>query len=260
MCIPFVKTVCKVMESIAPLRLAEKWDNVGLLLESPSHKLKGRNCVLLTIDRRRVHHAQRASRRLVPSTDIQASPITNPLQTSLLQCAAEGISIFSPRSSLDSVWGGLNDWLAKGFGTGKVSAFMGEKLDASGTSEGAESRLVILDEPVSVKELVGRVKRYLGLPQVQVAYPSAALSVIRTGSMLVGRETDVYFIGGMSHVLSSMEVIASVAAGKHAILCGHTNRERGYLSVLAEQLRKEIQAEDLEVFVSKEDAHPWTFA
>ncbi|KAK0219577.1 GTP cyclohydrolase 1 type 2/Nif3 [Armillaria nabsnona] len=50
MSIPFVKTVCKVMENIAPLRLAEKWDNVGLLLESCSHRLKDHNRVLLIID------------------------------------------------------------------------------------------------------------------------------------------------------------------------------------------------------------------
>ncbi len=59
----------------------------------------------------------------------------------------------------------MNDWLAKGLGTGEISALAGEKLDASGTSEGAEGRLMILDEPVSVKELVSRVKRHLGLSQ-----------------------------------------------------------------------------------------------
>ncbi len=29
MSIPFVKTVCRAMENIAPLQLAEKWDNVS---------------------------------------------------------------------------------------------------------------------------------------------------------------------------------------------------------------------------------------
>ncbi len=73
--------------------------------------------------------------------------------------------MFSPHTSLDSAWGGVNDWLAKGLGTGEISALVGEKLDASGTSEGAEGRLLILDEPVSVKELVSRAKRHLGLSQ-----------------------------------------------------------------------------------------------
>ncbi|KAG7440635.1 NGG1p interacting factor 3, partial [Guyanagaster necrorhizus] len=145
---------------------------------------------------------------------LQSLTLTNPLQSSLLRCAVEGISVFSPHTSLDSVWGGVNDWLAKGLGPGQISALVGEKLDTSGTSEGAEGRLVFLDEPVSVKELVDRVKWHLGLSQVQVAYPSAVLSDIRTvaicagsgGSMLVGRDADVYFTGEMSH----HEVLASV--------------------------------------------------
>ncbi|KAK0431067.1 NGG1 interacting factor 3-like protein [Armillaria borealis] len=271
MSIPFVKTVCRAMENIAPLRLAEKWDNVGLLLESPSHKLNGNNRVLLTNDLTLsvVDESIALNAPVIVSyhppifKPLQSLTLTNPLQTSLLRCVAEGISVFSPHTSLDSAWGGVNDWLAKGLGTGEVSALVGEKLDASGTSEGAEGRLMILDQPVSVKELVGRVKRHLGLSQVQVAYPSAVLSDIRTvaicagsgGSMLVGRDADVYFTGEMSH----HEVLASVAAGKHVVLCGHTNTERGYLSVLAERLRKEIQIEDFEVFVSKQDAHPLTF-
>ncbi|KAK0472738.1 GTP cyclohydrolase 1 type 2/Nif3 [Armillaria novae-zelandiae] len=244
MSIPFVKTVCRAMENIAPLRLAEKWDN--------PHFVSGR----------RIYHPQCTSHRLIPSADIQASSIIDAHEPfSLLRCVAEGISVFSPHTSLDSAWGGVNDWLAKGLGAGEVSALVGEKLDASGMSEGVAGRLMILDEPVSVTELIGRVKRHLGLSQV--AYPSARLSNIRTvaicvgsgGSMLVGREADVYFTGEMSH----HEVLASVAAGKHVILCGHTNTERGYLSVLVERLRKEIQIEDLEVFVSKQDAHPLTF-
>ncbi|KAG7440630.1 uncharacterized protein BT62DRAFT_1012565 [Guyanagaster necrorhizus] len=89
--------------------------------------------------------------------------------------------------------GRMNDWLAKRLGTGQISTLVGEKFDTSGTSE------------------------------VQVAYPSAILSDIRTvaicaglgGSMLVGRDADVYFTGEMSH----HEVFTLVSAGKHVILC-----------------------------------------
>ncbi|KAK0209763.1 GTP cyclohydrolase 1 type 2/Nif3, partial [Armillaria fumosa] len=195
---------------------------------------------------------------------LQSLMLTNPLQASLLHCVAEGISAFLPHTSLDSAWGGVNDWLAKGLGAGEVSALMGKKLDASVASEGAEGRLMILDEQVSVKELIGRVKQHLGLSQGKQAYVTCVsftvLSIIRTvaicggsgGSMLIGHEDDIYFTGEMSH----HEVLASVAARKNVVLCGHTNAEHGYLS---ERLWKEIQIEVLEVFVSKQDAHPLTF-
>ncbi|EEB88361.1 hypothetical protein MPER_13840, partial [Moniliophthora perniciosa FA553] len=63
--------------------------------------------------------------------------------------------------------------------------------------------------------------------------------------------------------MSHHEVLAAVAAGKHVILCGHTNTERGYLSVLAKNLRAELGRQDtsqsfenVEVLVSKSDRHP----
>ncbi|KAK0464156.1 hypothetical protein IW261DRAFT_132884 [Armillaria novae-zelandiae] len=56
------------------------------------------------------------------------------------------------------------------------------------------------------------------------------------------------------------DVLASVAAGKHVVVCGHTNTERGFLPVLGERLLKEIQVDDLEVTVSQKDAHPLVFA
>ncbi|SJK97003.1 uncharacterized protein ARMOST_00252 [Armillaria ostoyae] len=64
------------MENIAFFRLAEKWDSVGILLV-PSHELNGNNRVLLTNDRQRIHRPQCTSHRLVPSVEIQASPVTN---------------------------------------------------------------------------------------------------------------------------------------------------------------------------------------
>ena len=37
--------------------------------------------------------------------------LANKLQTSLLRCAAAGISVYTPHTALDTVDGGINDWL-----------------------------------------------------------------------------------------------------------------------------------------------------
>src|SRR5258705_13886390 len=64
---------------------------------------------------------------------LQSFTLSNPLQSSLLQCAASGISIYSPHTALDSVWGGINDWLAEGLlkskEDGEVRALVREKLN-----------------------------------------------------------------------------------------------------------------------------------
>jgi putative NIF3 family GTP cyclohydrolase 1 type 2 len=74
--------------------------------------------------------------------------LANPLQTSLLRCAAEGISVYSPHTALDSVKGGVNDWLASGIvGTsvnGAIEPLKGATLGTDGEMEGGEGRLVKL--------------------------------------------------------------------------------------------------------------------
>ena len=52
-----------------------------------------------------------------------------------------------------------------------------------------------------------------------------------------------------------------MASGRHVVLCGHTNTERGYLPTLAEKLRAELKdasfsGERVEVLISCKDRHP----
>lgn len=206
---------------------------------------------------------------------LQSLTLKNPLQSSLLRCAAEGISIYSPHTALDSVWGGVNDWLAEGVLDGKdsgtVSSLVGDKMSSTGVNEGGEGRLVTLHSSISMSILESRIKKHLNLPHLQVGYAAPTdvrLSPITTiaicagsgGTMLVGKKADVYFTGEMSH----HEVLGSVAAGTHVILCGHTNTERGYLPVLASKLRHELArdadqdhgAAGFDVAVSQADHHP----
>ncbi|KAF5352533.1 hypothetical protein D9756_006215 [Leucocoprinus leucothites] len=210
---------------------------------------------------------------------LQSFTLANPLQASLLKCAAEGISVYSPHSALDSVWGGINDWLAEGLmrrrEDGEVKHLVGEKFHpTSGVSEGGEGRLVTLHEPIGFEKLVERVKSHLKLSQLQVGYPANSESrstPIRTiaicagsgGSMLGGKQADVYLTGEMSH----HEVLAAVASGRHVILCGHDNTERGYLPILAKKLLAELSGQqatdqgpvDVEVAVSQADKHALHF-
>jgi len=278
-----MKSVCKAMERVAPLRLAEKWDNVGLLLESPVQK-QGRK-VLLTIDLTSAVLAESLSKDASvivayhPTIfqGLKSITLSNPLQNSLLQCAAQGISVYSPHTALDSVWGGINDWLAEGLMAGKedgqIRSLVGDKLNAtSGESEGGEGRLVTLNNAIRMDVLERRVKAHLQLSQIQVGYPQGQSrpSLVRTiaicagsgGSMLGGQDADVYLTGEMQH----HEVLAAVAAGKYVILCGHTNTERGYLPILAAKLQKELlgeeyknQVEGVEILVSQKDQHPLEF-
>jgi dinuclear metal center YbgI/SA1388 family protein len=209
---------------------------------------------------------------------LTALTLSNPLQRSLLRCVENGISIYSPHTSLDSVWGGVNDWLADvvlgetGTSRKHTTALVGEKISPDGAVEGAEGRLVTLPQPVTMEILQSRIKSGLKLQNIQVGYGtsngerSSASSSISTvaicagsgGSMLAGKNADVYFTGEMSH----HEVLAACASGHHVILCGHDNTERGYLPTLATLMQEELKVssvnekEQLKVVVSNSDRHP----
>lgn len=96
--------------------------------------------------------------------------LSNPIQASLLRCSAAGISIYSPHSALDSVYGGINDWLASGLGRGRVDLIG----DEHPSGRGGRGRLLTLDEKTTLSSLQERVKKHLGL--AQCLYLSYALA------------------------------------------------------------------------------------
>ena len=139
--------------------------------------------------------------------------LANPLQATLLKCAANGISIFTPHTALDSTWSGLTDWLVRCAGEdGEIKILCNEKFTPEGISEGGEGRIIAFRRPHDMAELEARVKRHLGLstlhPSIQVAYAASASSTVRSlavcagsgASVLLGRQADVYLTGEMSHV------------------------------------------------------------
>ncbi|KAG8785469.1 hypothetical protein FRC12_017538 [Ceratobasidium sp. 428] len=258
---------------IAPLRLAESWDNVGLLIESPIIH-PNRNRVLLTIDLTTAvaEEALSTSTSLIVSyhppifSGLKSLTSANPIQRSLLRCVTGGISVFSPHTALDSVRGGVNDTLAASLGTSSSVDILGEMKE----NDAGAGRIVTLSNTVSLNTLSERVKAYCGLKHVQVGVSSKLSSLtensIRTialcagsgGSVLKGAKADVYLTGELSH----HEVLAAVAQGTSVILCGHSNTERPYLPVLQQKLQEaldkdpELQGEKYEVVVSSADKDP----
>lgn len=117
-----LKEVLQVIEQLAPLSLAESWDNVGLLVEpSKSRPIK---TILLTNDLTDgvMEEAEAMSCDLIISYH---PPLFRPIkrlvqkdwkQRLAIRALESGIAIFSPHTSWDSVKGGVNDWLVRGLG------------------------------------------------------------------------------------------------------------------------------------------------
>lgn len=132
-----LKEVLQVLEQLAPLSLAESWDNVGLLVE-PS-KPRPVKTVLLTNDLTDavMEEAEAMSCDLIVSYH---PPLFRPIkrlvqkdwkQRLAIRAVEAGIAVFSPHTSWDSVKGGVNDWLVGGLGSGQVSVLSQSQGSAS---------------------------------------------------------------------------------------------------------------------------------
>ncbi len=112
-----IKDIAGQIEKIVPLRLAQDWDNVGLLIGDSQRNVKN---ILLTIDitSEVVAEAKRLKTDLIVSyhpiiwdglkkitTDGSASAVYNLIHS--------GIAVFSIHTALDAAEGGVNDGLAE---------------------------------------------------------------------------------------------------------------------------------------------------
>ena len=112
-----LKELTGVLDEIAPLSLAEEWDNVGLLAGDPDQTIKR---ILLTIDLTAAVLAEaRAGKTdlilayhppiFSPIKKIVAGKGTSPL---LYETVRAGIAVYAFHTALDVVKGGINDLLA----------------------------------------------------------------------------------------------------------------------------------------------------
>ena len=112
-----VKDIAAAVEKIAPLKLAQDWDNVGLLLGDAQRNVKN---ILLTIDVTGDVVAE--AKRLKTDLIISYHPV---IWDGLKKITAEGqsgivydlirsrIAVFSIHTALDAAVGGVNDGLAE---------------------------------------------------------------------------------------------------------------------------------------------------
>ncbi|MEI6892692.1 MAG: Nif3-like dinuclear metal center hexameric protein [Pontiella sp.] len=254
--------VIQALEDLAPLSLAEDWDNVGLLI----NPLKPKNIkkILLTIDLTEAVADEAISGKtdlimtyhpilFRPPNRLNANKASDRTVMKLIQ---KNIAVYSPHTALDSVRGGVNDWLAAAIGEGEISI-----LHPIANSTAGQGRRVELKNPIPLKTLTQRIKKYLGLKSVRIAAASED-TLISTVALCAGAGTDAftgiqadcYLTGEMSH----HHILAATQSGSHVILCEHTNTERGYLPTVGKLLKKALGSE-VDLIVSAKDADPISF-
>ncbi|OHB67028.1 MAG: Nif3-like dinuclear metal center hexameric protein [Planctomycetes bacterium RBG_13_62_9] len=112
-----VEDIAGVVEKIAPLGLAQPWDNVGLLIGDPQRDIRN---ILLTIDVTAAVVAE--AKELKTDLILSYHPViwdglkkvrTDAPSKTVYELIRSGIGVFSIHTALDAVGGGVNDGLAE---------------------------------------------------------------------------------------------------------------------------------------------------
>jgi dinuclear metal center YbgI/SA1388 family protein len=265
--VPLVQ-ILAALEAEAPLRFAEPWDNVGLLLEPvPVAEAKPVSKALLTIDLSDevVSEAEALGATLIIAyhppifQGLKRLRSSEPGERVILRCAERGIAIYSPHTAVDAAPRGVNDWLLDAFGPGSRAPCIPHPADA----RFGQGRSLQLATPLSLADALSCIKLHLQLAQVRVA--AAALhagnaAVIRSVAVCAGAGGavfeklsgyDLFLTGEMRH----HDVRSRIASGSSVVLCEHSNTERGFLPTLAERLKIAL-GHGLELHVATCDRDP----
>lgn len=144
---------------------------VGLLLDSVSPTPQ-QTRIVLTVDlTETVFNALPPETALVVAyhpilfRPLKALTQADPLQRTLLRCAARNIAVYSPHTSLDAAEGGIDFWLASAFE--RQMKRLTRIRDASNPPEGhegaGEGMRIELREPIDLDEAVSLIKSHLNM-------------------------------------------------------------------------------------------------
>ncbi|MEZ6090346.1 MAG: Nif3-like dinuclear metal center hexameric protein [Pirellulaceae bacterium] len=130
-----IEHVCQTLATIAPLRLAESWDNVGLLIGDRKRTCQ-RVMTCLTISPPVVAEAIAKQVDLIvahhplPFKPLQKLTTDSTASSMVLELAANRIAVYSAHTAFDSAGAGINQQLAAGLLLDEIEPLVPE-IDAS---------------------------------------------------------------------------------------------------------------------------------
>ena len=257
-----IENLADFMETVAPPRLAEDWDNVGLLVGDP--KLPAQRvmtCLTVTPDTAAEAIEQRAqlivTHHPLPFRPFKQLTTDNVAGKLLWDLIGAGISIYSPHTSFDSARQGINQSLAERLKLTNIRPLIPildepESLGAGRIGEASD---------LSFDGFARRVKSTFGLPHLQLVEGSSvsqvAIACGSGGSFLesahrAGCDT---FVTGETSFHTCLD---AQAKGMGLILVGHYSSERFAVEQLAERLS--AQFPDIQVWASSQERDPLNWA
>lgn len=244
-----VQTVADAVNRLAPRKLAEEWDNPGLLIGDTSAEVKKIFVCLDVLDKSISQAIELDAQLIVAHHPLIFHAIKNirfdlPLGKKISRLIKGNVAVFAAHTNLDSATGGVNDVLAKKIGLNDVKMLGDEEISMG--------RLGTLETPMNAADFARHVKKCLNADNVRL---------VDAGNFLIGKVgvcggagadfiQKAKFFGAQAFVTGDVkyhEAQAAVENGIHVVDAGHFATEFPIVHELAEYLRGELKTFDVEV-------------
>jgi dinuclear metal center YbgI/SA1388 family protein len=264
---PKIRELLQILDSFAPAALAEKWDNVGLLVGSPDNSVSSiligldptttlvDEAIALSADTIITHHPV----IFKPLSSINTS---DPAGKLLQKALSQNINIIGAHTNLDSAVDGVNDVLGNGLGLTNLVPLV--PAGDGGENTTGLGRIGNYPTPLSRKEFLTRLFHLLGIPTLNIAgsLPEEINTVAVCGGsgsdfapLAHQRGADVYLSAEIKHSTA----IWAREAGFAIIDGSHYATEKPATFYLARKL-EEIAAHEqwqIKIQLTETEEHPF---
>lgn len=241
------REVMDVMERIAPKRLAEDWDNPGLLVGSPDDEIR-KILVCLDVREETAERAQAEGFQMIVTHHPVIFKGVKKLRTDLPdgrllgRLLRAGVSVFAAHTNLDCAEGGVNDILAARIGLDSATI---APLGTAETISESLGRVGKLPAPVKAKAFAEQVKKGLGASSVR--FVSGGNHPVRKVGLCSGSGAEFIeraaFMGCDAFVTGDVryhDAQRAAALGIHVIDAGHFATEQPVVEILAARLAEDF--------------------
>jgi dinuclear metal center YbgI/SA1388 family protein len=260
--VPTLTAIAAFLEKLAPRRLAEEWDNVGLLVGRRGQAVaRAMTCLTITPESAAEAIEGRAdlivAHHPLPFSAVKRLTDETTVGRLILELAAARIAVYSAHTAFDSAAEGINQRLAAGLGLRGIAPLLPQ---AEGLGAG---RWGWLADPLALVELATRLKEFLAIERLQiVGLPDKPIRTVAVACGAAGELLDAAGHNGCdAMVLGEARFhtcLEAAAAGIGLLLPGHFASERFAVECLAEALAREFP--DLEVWPSRRERDPLGWA
>ena len=243
-----IKAIADIMDQIAPRRLAEEWDNVGLLVGN-ADKDTGAVLVCLDVTPEVIREAKQAGAGLIISHHpfifhaMKKVRTDSPFGLILKELFINDIAVFTAHTNLDKTLGGVNDVLANKLGLTSVKMLK----DKDDEAEAVFCRTGKLADPTLLEQFAQQVKTALNAETLRIVRGDGIF--VRKVAVCGGSSAEFIekaakagadvFVGGDIRYHDAQK---AVSLGIAVIDAGHFATEYPVVEALAERLRSEMPA------------------